>query len=329
MEQGKKFSYELPPDLLSSETHTCITVPKPASILLQVLHCDGYNKAEAFVFAGLEIISNSRNIEAYEIGVVEGKDVPSYLSTQRGALCECDAVGVGGAIALHKSSDKKCMPAEFYKAVITNPQGPTEVYGVLLKLLSLKPTSSKNAQITKLLVKCRLKDIQSQNNTPVSNENKLHTKSLSEPQTHASTSTSMFEVKDNIGDALAVVSMLARTTENKVIEAIENKFKDLDDSINLMKGQLVHQTNMIAEQSRLLVEQQKKINNRDQVVISLLEKQSQMMNEFNLKIDSTCISGNIGTDKGHTIITKSSIDKCEVQPYLDNEIQNEDSQHFS
>ena len=287
IESGKKCSYLLPTNTPASGVF--IEVPKPSSFMLKAFRSN-QSKSESFVFAGLEIISNARNVELYEIGTDE-KEAPSYLSTQRGIRCEPSQVE---EIRKMESSNNglNSLSNDLFKVVITHPQGSTDVGGVLLKLLSLKPNSIEQAHIVKLQVKCRLRDPQPQSKaTNLENDRTINDRISSGPQARffppqGNEKAAVLRTENDVNDALTIVSTLIRTTENRIIESFERKMKEFDDNMKIMSDQLKFQNDTIIEQNRLLIQQQQQISEREKQIHSLLEKQNFLIEEFQSKLDN-------------------------------------------
>ena len=310
IEDGKKYSFHLPLDLLPSPS-SYFEILKPASIVLKANYksVEYESKDDKFVFAGLEIISNSRNIESYELVSLENdhknRDSPNknfnYISTQKGTKCAVDPDG-------DKDDD------EWYTTIITHPQGPTEVNGIMLKLLSLRPAKVETATIQKLVTKCRLLpnehstsvNLGSQDSsTSMSNVNLVSTSSpltkaneskhsYRDGQYQAFDSTNLNQKqnssnidqqpsKSDVSDTLAVMSMIARSTEDRIVDKLGGRVKELEEQMIIMNEHMKKQSEVISELNKVLLQQHQDILERDESIKSLIQNQSKLLDEIHKK----------------------------------------------
>ena len=120
-DEGKKSSFTLN----SSDASSPLKIDKPCHLLI-----DCSQTGTPWIFGGLEIQTNSRNVEVY--AVPEGKDGAEYWQTHRGSR-EDDESLLGG-------NDADPCENELYNAVILSPSSkPESIVKLHVKLLSLRP----------------------------------------------------------------------------------------------------------------------------------------------------------------------------------------------
>jgi len=141
-DEGKKSSFTLN----SSDASSPLKIDKPCHLLI-----DCSQTGTPWIFGGLEIQTNSRNVEVY--AVPEGKDGAEYWQTHRGSR-EDDESLLGG-------NDADPCENELYNAVILSPSSkPESIVKLHVKLLSLRPARCTVGFVRSMKLKGRLPDIQ-------------------------------------------------------------------------------------------------------------------------------------------------------------------------
>eukprot|EP01083_Nonionella_stella_P270374 915515_1 len=141
-DEGKKSSFTLN----SSDVSSPLKIDKPCHLLI-----DCSQTGTPWIFGGLEIQTNSRNVEVYAIP--EGKDGAEYWQTHRGSR-EDDESLLGG-------NDADPCENELYNAVILSPSSkPESIVRLHVKLLSLRPARCTVGFVRSMKLKGRLPDIQ-------------------------------------------------------------------------------------------------------------------------------------------------------------------------
>jgi len=178
-EEGKKSSFIIDPPLPTSSSSASNSagaqsprralhhgLEKPAHAIIDCC-CVNNDKNSIdtvpFLFAGMEIVSNSRNIEMYSTDD-EGNE--KYLFTSRGMKFETDddATDYNGPVAdfgmPRGLGGEPPTKAEWYKCVMINPGGPETVRSLHLKLLSLRPARASRVNIRLLKLKGRISTVE-------------------------------------------------------------------------------------------------------------------------------------------------------------------------
>jgi len=290
-EEGKKSSFYLPID-----TPDAYDVTKPASILLRASPHNPAGLSDVsdvsstpfcpFVFGGVEIRSNSRNIELYETDLSGGTQ--SYVTTQRGARWE----------------EEDGESIELYTSCITHPSGPSELNGVAFKLLSIRPPKTSEVRILKFLVKCRLltqstpqaasEDVSQSMPKTRAHEiksNQVERKSLDTTINSSDTSiggvlppstrgianegmSSPVQIysQDDIRAALTTVSMMTGKTEERIVSRLEDKIERLAEKMEKMEELIYTQNQTIQFQKNLLLEQNQQMKVYDNKINTLLNQ---------------------------------------------------------
>ena len=290
-EEGKKSSFYLPID-----TPDAYDVSKPASILLRAAPHNPVDFSDIsdvssvrfcpFVFGGVEIRSNSRNIELYETDLNGGNQ--SYVTTQRGARWE----------------EEDGESIELYTTCITHPSGPSELSGVAFKLLSIRPPKTSEVRILKFLVKCRLltqstpqagsEDVSQSMSKMRAHEiksNQVERKALDTTVNSSVTSTrgvlppstrgianeemsspAQICSQDDIRAALTTVSMMTGKTEERIVSSLEDKIGRLAEKLGKMEELIYTQNQTIQFQKNLLLEQKQQMNEYDNKLNTLINQ---------------------------------------------------------
>lgn len=243
-EKGKKSSF-----LLQLDNHAN-QIAKPAHVILKGSHKD------VFLFGGLEIITNARNIEIYLTGE-DGKE--TYLTTSRGLLVAGD-------------DD----PYRF-KCLVVCPGGPRPVTRVHLKLLSLKPASCTGATLHLVKLKGRLPPPKQQQET---NEND-GAKSAANADNNKSPAPAASPgiTQADMSNAVVGVSLLVRSVETSLLQSVQASLDRLERKFDARFDRI--EQYMVMQQQQALVQQQQQheqyteMNN--QIMTQMKEQQSEMV----------------------------------------------------
>lgn len=272
-EEGKKSSFIL--NHHNEESSSCMN--KPASIILSCSTSDttteNHHPTTPFLFGGVNIISNARNVEVYEQTTLDGNKHGNadynYLTTVRGTLLEADDNNVAQADNNNNNTnkphdDKQNM--EWYQCIITHPNGgPTEVSSIKFKLLSLRPARASEARVRQLVLKGRLPDVEAvstnTSSTACTNQVKVDASNANDYRA------------DDMGAALAAMSMTARATEERILHHVDAQMAALNMKMGEMSVQLLEQSRIIMEQNRMLMEQQILLREQSSIIQTIQAEQ--------------------------------------------------------
>lgn len=251
-EDGKKSSF-----LLSESS----TIPHPASVDVRYVQPSSPTEnPQIFFLGGFQLVANAKSFEIY-LTEKDGKE--SYLTTSKGIV---QPKGENGE--------------EWQKAVCVIPGGPRPILKLKIKLLSLKPTGSSQAKVRSLKLTARLpeKATTAKSNAPRSNAPTLLSPTEGVPPIGGSFN---HITTDDLGAAMASMSILARSTESSIESSLTEKFNHLDKSIQTRCSVLEHhigelvsvvsaQRTAIEKQAKLLEVQQEQIRNQAQQMEQLI-----------------------------------------------------------
>ena len=280
-EGGKQSSF-----ILDNISPNRTVIGKPAHVLI---HCTllsdndggtGTHHAFPFVFGGLEIISNSRNVEAYLIDK-EGKE--TYLKTSRGSRQE---------------EDEATTDHELYTCVIVCPSGPQSILRLHMKLLSLRPATCTHAALHSIKLKGRLPDVSAA--TPISPSNSTSAAAGATPNTatepNARNSSMSFIsnhqqepglTQSDIGAAMAAISGMVRTTEDRIHQNVEAKLQQVestvcqklfgvDQSITEMSSIILSQQREMQQQTQIMNQQQNTVKSQHLILTEMQKSQNEL-----------------------------------------------------
>lgn len=259
-EEGKKSSFLV-------ETSTC-SVEKPVHVILDC--CGPNGQPLPFIMGGFELVSNARNIEAYVIEEKEDKE--TYLMTCRG-------VKVG-------ETD------DWHKCILVCPGGPRPFQRIRLKLLSLRPPKSTTVTFRSIKLKGRLPDASNQAASEPTTTTTTTTKGMTNPATTSQQVPSGSPQppasglsKADISAAMTGVSMLVRSTEERLIQAMTSGFQQLDAStgakIHSLERNfgtaLASQVKTMQQLENVLGQQQQIIQSQSEALHEMKRQQTQLV----------------------------------------------------
>jgi hypothetical protein len=258
-EEGKTSSFLLrvPSDL---------RLAKPAHVLV---HCvtvaaanrdnGNHNQIHPFLFGGLEILSNARNVEAYtkdESNPVE----ENYLLTARGIKEDGDT--------------------ELHRSVLVCPKGPETVARLHLKLLSLRPANCTNVSMVSIKLKGRLPNVELMNATSDATATTTTTPPILPPPPpppfhgkaadNATNSNGYTEPGMSIGDmkaAMAGMTMLVGSTATKISKGVQEGLMELDRTVSQRMQHLEHGLGAVLQSHKVALEQQNSLIQQQQELI--------------------------------------------------------------
>lgn len=241
-EEGKKSAFILPLDEASPLPH----VAKPSHLLLQV------DNKDTFLFGGIEIVTNARNIEIYLTGE-DGKE--TYLTTSRGLIV----------------TDSNDADTYRFKCLVVCPGGPRPVTRVHFKLLSLKPASCTGATLYLLKLKGRLPpSTAQQQSTEAQATDDAATDSTTrqaapQPSASVAPSSSPALTQADMGQAMMGVSLLVRSVETSLLESVQSSLdkmeRKFDARFNRLEYMLLQQQQQALEQKQTQQEQLNTLKN--------------------------------------------------------------------
>lgn len=236
-EEGKKSSFVW--RALDDTTKREIT--KPSHLLIQT------SSKSTFLFGGLEIVTNARNIEFYLTGENDDDGKETYLTTSRG-------------LQVANEDD-----AHRFKCLVVCPGGPRPVTRVHLKLLSLKPASCTSATLYLLKFKGRLPPPkQQQQQEEVTRNDVSRQQAATQPAAAAAAPVSPGLTQADVSHAMTGTSLLVRSVETSLQQSIQ-------DSLDKMQQHFDARFNRL-EQYMVLQQQQQQQD--------YTEMQNQLMNQM-------------------------------------------------
>ena len=243
-EEGKKSSFLLK---LNDDANV---IAKPAHMLLQGSHQD------AFLFGGLEMVSNARNVEIYLTGE-DGKE--TYVTTSRGLL------------AAGEEED----PHRF-KVVVLCPGGPRPVMRVHLKLLSLKPASCASAFLYLMKLKGRLPPPKAHEDSAAGTN---HDSAKTSPAQTNNAPAAAAITQADIGQAMVGISLLVRSVETSLLQSFQASLDRLEKKLDARCDRI--EQFMVMQQQQSLVQQQQQqerlVEMKNQMMEQMKEQQSEMV----------------------------------------------------
>ena len=299
-------------------------IEKPAHIYLSVFKLmsstkqNHHTNSNGYIFGGLEIVSNSRNIEAYTTDK-DGKE--SYLLTSRGAPLHDKKSIKNNSPTSQTAKENKLNDIEWHSCIIVHPNGPSEISNLKLKLLSLRspkfqaivkifklkgklPPDQTNAQPSNLVAgvntstnnasnisttQDKLKELQP--NEKLESNQKIKTRSsilLSTNEEIANTARNNLNSlnQDDIKAAMTTITMMSRSMEVRIETTMKNQFQRMLQTQNDLNKQmkiLEHQNKML---QNIVTDQGKQI----QELLSLHQEQKKyQMEQQKNQIDIKCL----------------------------------------
>jgi len=215
-EKDKKSSFIF--EACSSDTDIT-TIEKPCHLIIDCSSSDGNHVGSIdWLFGGLEIHSNSRNIEVY--AVPEGKDFGGheYWQTYRGSKVE-DAPDSAS------NNLKDDLGEELYHTIILPPASkPATIKSLHLKLLSLRPAKCTRAFVKKLKLKGRIpeaskssSDAETGSSTHQVQENMLTKQKQASPR-----STPSPDSTEDLSKAISGLVMMIQTIQSNMESSIQS-----------------------------------------------------------------------------------------------------------
>jgi hypothetical protein len=197
-------------------------IQKPCNLIVEC--CQSTSSHTCFInwlFGGLEVHSNSRNIEVY--AVPEGKDFNGreYWQTHRGSKIE----------DTDNSTEKDECEKEIYQTIILPPSSkPTSIKSLHLKLLSLRPSKCTIAFVKSIKLKGRIPEATPDSSETVSGSNNSVDALEDQPATAARSITNK---ESNDGSTALVANAISGLTMS-----IDNARGSMEASIQSSIGEI-------------------------------------------------------------------------------------------
>ena len=259
---GKKSSFLLP----DSPHNDHYAIPTPAHIILEY-RVDG--KPQIFYLGGFQLVSNARHCEVY-LSDQEGKE--TYLMTSKGISFDGD----------------------YNKAVSVVPGGPRAITRLHVKLLSLRPMegdTTARLQSFKVTARCPESSASSsgEKTTTTTTTNGNKTTTTAAPSIPTSTYISPPPLtQSDLGAAMASMSIMARSTENRIEQALQDRFASMDQNLGVRWTKMEHhilqltsvvvsQKQVMLEQNGLVVKQQHKLVDQGNMINELMVQQTELL----------------------------------------------------
>lgn len=236
-EEGKKSAFVLNLDSAAIST--------PAHVWITCFPQD------TFLFGGLELVSNARNVEIY---LTDQDDKEAYLTTCRGIVA-------GDAHTV-------------FKCLLVCPGGPRPVLRLHLKLLSLKPASCTEARLYLIKLKGRLPPPKQQQEATATDSS-----SAALQQTPSQRSNAPPLTQADMGAAMAGVSMLVRSVESSLLQSVQASLDQMEKKFDA-RCDRIEQYLMLQQQQALIQQQQEqeRFNTlSSQLMLQMKEQQNELV----------------------------------------------------
>jgi len=255
-------------------------IEKPCHVILDCSNSDEDPLgAIDWIFGGLEIQSNARNIEVYAVPI--GKDFGDreYWQTQRGSKIENES-------ARHSADDhgdvKDALGDELYQSILLPPDSkPTAIKSLHLKLLSLRPTNCSEAFVKVLKLKGRIPETitssaaeMGSSSSQVQDENQITSEQIP-PK-----SISSVDSAEKISKAISGLAMMIQTIQSSMNSSIQSTIGEIS------KNSFSHNQNLtlkISDLEKNVSDLKDSIESLNDNVI-LLRKDLEFKNETKLSI---------------------------------------------
>jgi hypothetical protein len=198
--------------------------PKPCFLVIDCYHKDSGGTVP-FFYGGMDMISNSRNIESYALGQDKDNYVPSsknlgeYWQTHQGSKRDDD-------------TSSECMK-EFYQCIILPPSSkPLTIKCLTLKLLSLRPAKCNVGYVKQIKIKAKLPDV---NDTAISTSNSkgegISNGGNEHRSQHAQSQpmeTIVDSIQDQIPHAIRALTVMIESVRNSVEASASNALGEIE-----------------------------------------------------------------------------------------------------
>lgn len=193
---------------------------RPCYLVIECFH-EGSMRSIPFLFGGMELKSNSRNIESYAIiddakdVILNAKNFGNYWQTSQGSKID--------------SEENDLLGRQWYKTVILAPSSKaTSIKHLTLKLLSLQPAKCTKVTISQIKIKCKLPDIRLESDHPVNS----HQVEIGESQeTSQATLLNVSQTKSNddqLPCAIRALTTMIESVQTTIQSTIERTTGDIE-----------------------------------------------------------------------------------------------------
>lgn len=250
----------------SAETSQRVVIEKPCHLFLD---CCIPNRKDggttAFLFGGLEIHSNSRNIEVYTLDEdvnanananadnksKSTKDSFEYLKTCRGTLITNDET-----IDSEKQQQNQQLlepwEKELYRTIVIPPNSkPMPIKKLQLKLLSLRPAKCKMGYIKLVKFKGRLPDVDFVQQLPQSISSSQQQQQQQKQQLPISNNgikSTQQQQNADMTNAISAITILIRNTQETMERSISSKFGEFQ-KLSFQQNRQIQNTMQSLERS--------------------------------------------------------------------------------
>ena len=229
----------------SSDGDNSITkIEKPCHLILDCSSSEcrgGEGVSSEWLFGGLEIHSNSRNVEVY--AVPEGKNLNEreYWQTHRGSImADGNRSDNGPCLGSVTVTTKEPCEKELYQVIILPPSSkPVTLRFLHLKLLSLRPAKCTMAYVKCIKVKGRIPDTMLIQSDPVLNDHSSQTQTKNESMEASSrsrTSVSMANTQQGVSTSTDSTAQIASAVSGLTM-MIQNIHQSMESSIQSTIGE--------------------------------------------------------------------------------------------
>jgi len=202
-------------------------IEKPCHVILDCSNSDEDPLgAIDWIFGGLEIQSNARNIEVYAVPI--GKDFGDreYWQTHRGSKIEIES-------ARHSADDggdeKAALSDELYQSIVLPPDSkPTAIKSLHLKLLSLRPTKCSEAFVKVLKVKGRIPETMTSSAAEMgSSSSQVQDEIQITSEKIPPKSVSSVDSAEQISKAISGLAMMIQTIQTSMKSSIQSTIGEI------------------------------------------------------------------------------------------------------
>jgi hypothetical protein len=277
------------PDSATSESG-CHSVNAPGHCYIE--HC----QSTIFFLGGFQLVSNAKTVEIFTVSADSNKE--EYLTTSRGI-------------------PSQETPGSF-KVMCVVPGGPRPIVRLYLKLLSLKPATDDPlmAKLVSIKLTARIPAAQAaattagpqSTSTMPSNNNTSSTgtapslasmmnntsSALPNQQQQQQQQQAPGPTMDDVGAAMAGVSFMVRSTEERLVETMQAGFSQLhtaaqqnsqsnqtvDTRLQVLQQTVVQQTHMLERQHVTMQQQHVLLEQQGQALETLKQQQQDLLSAF-------------------------------------------------
>jgi hypothetical protein len=258
-------------------------------------HCYIDCQSTIFFLGGFQLVSNAKTVEIYTVSAENNSNnEEEYLTTSRGI-------------------PSQETPGSF-KVMCVVPGGPRPILRLHLKLLSLKPSNESTAQLVSIKLTARIPQAQAAQaaGTQTQTQSTMPLQpqpSNTDTSVSASTAPSLASMMNNtdtntlpnqqsgptmedVGAAMAGVSFMVRSTEDRLVETMQAGFSRLqvaaqssqsvDVRLQILQQTVISQTTLLEQQHATMQQQHVLLEQQGRALETLKQQQQDLLGAFRI-----------------------------------------------